>query len=186
MLGLLEIDYGFCAACCTKLTCCLGLIDAWSEVIFFAGTSATNLVIVCREAWCQASLQQAGVCVMCANTSRLRHKVCTHVEDPCVWVLRVGVALESKVDAACVRTTKEEAPTGMECSPTSSERAPGREKTSGMWGSTQVGLGELRQIWQSKVGARFHANDEVGDEVLGDPGSLRTGPVAASPFGSPR
>jgi hypothetical protein len=44
MLGLLEIDCGFCAACCTKLSCCSGLIDAWSEVIFFAGTSATDLV----------------------------------------------------------------------------------------------------------------------------------------------
>jgi hypothetical protein len=50
---------------------------------------------------------------MCAGTSRLRQKVCTHVEDPCVWVLRVGVALESKVDAACVRTAKEEGPTGI-------------------------------------------------------------------------
>ncbi len=69
------------------------------------------LKFVCREAWCQASLQQAGVCVMCADTSRMRHKVCTHLEDPCVWVLRVGVALESKVDAACVRTAKEEGPT---------------------------------------------------------------------------
>ncbi|CAM6012754.1 unnamed protein product [Sphagnum balticum] len=37
-----------------------------------------------------------------------------------------------------------------------------------------------------RLGPGSTQNGEVGDQVLGDPGSVRTGPVAASPFGSPR
>ncbi len=143
------------------------------------------LKFVCREAWCQASLQQAGVCVMCADTSRLRHKVCTDLEDPCVWVLRVGVALESKVDAACVRTAKEEGPTGT--FPYVVREGTRQRKDVPYVGKYRSGTGRVApNLAITLIGARFHANDEVGDEVLGDPGSVRTGPVAASPFGSPR
>ncbi|CAM6038564.1 unnamed protein product [Sphagnum compactum] len=44
---------------------------------------------------------------------------------------------------ACVQPRKKG---GLEYSPTSSQRAPGREKMSRLWGTTEVGLGELRQI----------------------------------------
>jgi len=149
MLGLLEIDCGFCAACCTKLSCCSGLIDAWSEVIFFAGTSATDLVIVfwnlyagkpgaklrcSRQAsvWCAQTLQ--GCDTKSAHTSRTRAFEYREWASP---------SRARYMQPACVQRRKKGR---LEYSPTSSERAPGREKTSGMWGSTEVGLGELRQI----------------------------------------
>lgn len=77
----------------------------------------------------------------------------------------MGLALESKVDAACVRTAKEEAPTGI--FPYVVREGTRQRKDVLYVGKYRSGTGRAPPNLAIKGWGPVQRKDEVGDEVLG-------------------